>query len=254
MFVTTPKPEACKAHEHRRRQSADASNMGLLSQLSRVFKFLWGLFLAMLKGAFAILRIPVTPRSKSQPTILPHYIPPLSRVDVSMELTGAAPTTVSSAQSPSPSNHTIQTPAQAVLPTNPDLPAPQKSSPTTAQFLATLTDLEAQMSNHQFYDLERELEDMDSHMARMNENFPWIPRQTAVSSPPSPPETPIPLLLPQPPPPARRDRKTIQILPMICEVSENSPNLIHTPPFEPGWSVVTFRPLWGPRTQVRTAY
>ncbi|EUC58515.1 transmembrane protein, putative [Rhizoctonia solani AG-3 Rhs1AP] len=243
---------AVREAENSHRQSTETSHMGLLFHLSYILKFVWGLFLAMLKGARAILRPCFTSRPKPQPAVLPHYIPPLSRVDISIELTGAAPTTTLNTHSPS--INTIQPPAPVASHTNsipkPDPPTPPKTSPTTAQFLATLTDLEAQMHTHQFYDLERELEDMDNHMAQMFD-FSLIPHKS-VSPPPSPPEYPIPLVLAQSPPLARRDGKTIQILPMIREMSEHSPT--RTPPFDPRWSIVTFQPLWGPRTQVRTVY
>ncbi|KAL5632212.1 hypothetical protein ACGC1H_000269 [Rhizoctonia solani] len=250
MVINTPM-STVRQTQTPRRQSEETSNMGLLSQLSYIFKFLWGLFSTMLKGAFTILRACFASRPKPQPTVLPHYIPTLSRVDLSFELTGAAPTTALNAHSPSKT--TIQPPAPAASPTNgipkPDLSIPPKTSPTTAQFIATLTDLEAQMNTHQFYDLERELEDMDNHMAQMFD----FSRKT-VSPPPSPPKLPIPLILPQLPPPAHRDGKAIQILPMIREASEHSLNSTHTPPIAPPRSIVTFQPLWGPRTQVRTVY
>ncbi|KAG8743720.1 hypothetical protein FRC11_013757 [Ceratobasidium sp. 423] len=229
--------------------------MGFLSQLAHFFALVWGLFLVSVKGAFDFLRSPFTSKPKPQPSVLPQYNQPSSRADVFLEPAVAASSITLSA--PSPPNDVIQTPPRAVSPTarvsSPDPPAPPKTSPTTAKFLATLTDLEAQMNNHQFYDLERELEDMDNQMAQMFD-FSWIPSKAAVSPVQSPPDSPIAVILPRAPPPARRDRKTIQILPMIYEVSENSPDLSHTPPYDARWSIVTFQPLWGPRAQVGGAY
>ncbi|KAJ1300326.1 hypothetical protein OPQ81_005147 [Rhizoctonia solani] len=249
MLIITPKPTIRTINEHRKHQSMTTDNNGFSSRFARLFAAVGGLFTRAIKGAFAILRSPFTSKSESQSPILPQYIPSSSQVDVSLDATTTPPSTVPSA--PSMSDNAIQAPARAVTPTNrppnsDSTPSP-KASPTTARFLATLTDLEAQMNNHQFYDLERELEAMDNQMAQMFD-FPWMPHKT-------PPESPIPVVLPQAPPPARRDGKTIQILPMICEVSENSPDLAHTPPYDPRrWSIVTFQPLWGPRAQVGTAY
>ncbi|CAE6424594.1 unnamed protein product [Rhizoctonia solani] len=257
MLIVTPKPDVRQINKHQQYQyqSSASSNTGILSRLSQLFFTRWRLFSATVKGAFSTLRSPFASKSsKSQPPVLPYYIPPLPRADTSLEPTIASLATLGA----SSADDTIRTPARAVMPNHdiskPDIPASPDTSPTTARFLATLTDLEARMNNHQFYDLERELADMDSHMAQLF-NFSWMPSKTAPTLEPNPSEIPITMILPQAPPPARRDGKTIQILPMICEVSENSPDLANTPPYDPRrWSIITFQPLWGPRTQVGAAY
>ncbi|CAE6492716.1 unnamed protein product [Rhizoctonia solani] len=255
MLIITPKPDVHTINEHRQSQSAPTKNTGFLSQLVHLFAIVWRLLSVAVKGAFAALQSPFTSKPRSQPSVLPQHIPPSSRADIPIEPTVIASSTTLGV--PSPPDTIIQTPPRAVSPTTrvpkPDSPVSPNPSPTTAKFLATLTDLEAQMNNHQFYDLERELEDMDNHMTQMFD-FSWMPR--GITAPPgqSSPSSPISVTLPQAPPPARRDGKTIQILPMICEVSENSPDLTHTPPYDARWSIVTFQPLWGPRAQVGSAY
>ncbi|CAE6526119.1 unnamed protein product [Rhizoctonia solani] len=259
MLIITPRPDVRRINKLRQRPSAANSKPGLLSHLSRLFSTARRVFLSMVKGASVTLRSLFTFRPKTQPPIIPRHVPHSTRVDTPSESPATASLTIHSAASAS--DHEIQTPVRAVSPTNHvpnlELPAPLKTSPTTAQFLATLTDLEAQMNNHILYDLERELEDMDNQMSHMFD-FPWMPRKTTTpirTLTPSPPPSPIPMILPQAPPPARRDGRTIEILPMICEVSESSAELGRTPPYDPRrWSIATFQPLWGPRTQVGAVY
>ncbi|KAH7335641.1 hypothetical protein B0J17DRAFT_49951 [Rhizoctonia solani] len=252
MLIITPKPDVRQINRHRQHQFQSTTNKDTRIS-SRIYEFFcasWSLFSATVKEAFSIIRSPFTSKSsKSQPPVLPYYIPPLPRADTSLEQTITASSTTLDVSSIS--DNAIRTPARAVAPTilvpKPDRPSSPDTSPTTAHFLATLTDLEARMNNHQFYDLERELADMDSHMAQLFD-FAWMPSK---ASTPNPSDIPITMILPQAPPPARRDGKTIQILPMICEVSENSPDLANTPPYDPRrWSIISFQPLWGPRAQV----
>ncbi|KAL5632202.1 hypothetical protein ACGC1H_000266 [Rhizoctonia solani] len=259
MLIITPRPDIRRVNKLRQRPSAASPHAGLLFRLSRLFSIARGRFLTTVKGASVKLRSLFTFKSKPQPPILPRHVSNSTRVDTPSEAPTTASLTTHSAASTS--DHEIQTPVRTVSPTNRvpklDLPAPPKTSPTTAQFLTTLTDLEAQINNHSLYDLERELEDMDNQMSRMFD-FPWMARKPTAPTrtlTPSPPPSPIPMILPQAPPPARRDGRTIEILPMICEVSESSAELGRTPPYDPRrWSIVTFQPLWGPRAQIGATY
>ncbi|KAH7335640.1 hypothetical protein B0J17DRAFT_719242 [Rhizoctonia solani] len=110
------------------------SNTGFLSQLAHLFAIIWALFSAAVKGAFALLRFPFASKPDSQPTVLPHYIPPLSRVDITIDLAGPTPSATLGA--PSTDASIMSTPDPAVMPAGrtpkPHLPIPQKTSPTTA--------------------------------------------------------------------------------------------------------------------------
>ncbi|KAF8671811.1 hypothetical protein RHS04_08064 [Rhizoctonia solani] len=262
VLIITPKPSIRMINGHGQPHPTTSMNNGFLSRLFHIFVVTFGIFSAAIKRSFLILRSPFRPKPAPRPTILPQYTPPMTttRINDSLERTIAPPSIAPSASSAS--DNPIRTPTRVFSPTNhspkPDLPSSRSTSPTTARFITTLNDLEAQMHNHQFYDLERELEDMDNRMAQMFD-FSWIPSKAPMSFnlPPvtTPPETPVQIILPQAPPPARRDRKTIQILPMICEVSENSPDLHRTPPYDhTRWSIITFQPLWGPRAYAGMAY
>ncbi|CAE6467563.1 unnamed protein product [Rhizoctonia solani] len=124
MLIITPKPNVRMIHEHRR----------------------------LVKGVFSILRSLFSSKSETLPSIPPHHIPPTSRVNGAFDQTvtssSAAPSASSTSENP------IQTPARTVFPTNRalelELPSSQSTSPTTARFLTTLNDLEAQMNNHKF--------------------------------------------------------------------------------------------------------
>ncbi|CEL60487.1 hypothetical protein RSOLAG1IB_09680 [Rhizoctonia solani AG-1 IB] len=260
MLIITPRPNVHKINAYRQRQSVATANNGFLSRLSHLFATIWALLSLVARRGTLILRSTFSSKSKDQSSILPQHIQSGTRADDSVERVVTVSPTAPSASNAS--GNPIQTPARAVSPTNNnskrDLRSSRSASPTTARFLTTLNDLEAQMKNHQFYDLERELEDMDNHMAQMFD-FAWMPGKTPVSfvpaSVPSPPGSPVRVMLPQAPPPIRRDGKTIQILPIICEVSENSPDLNRTPPYDHNrWSIVTFQPLWGPRAYAGMAY
>ncbi|CAE6374385.1 unnamed protein product [Rhizoctonia solani] len=259
MLIITPRPDVRRINKHRRRPSTTKTKVGLLARLVRVFSIVREQSSAIVKGAFDILQSPFASKSKPQPPILPLHVSPVTQVDTCLESPAIPSLAIHNA--PSASESTLRTPPRAVSPANrastPDLLASPKTSPTTAHFLATLADLETRMNNHEFYDLERELENMDSQMSRLFD-FPWaIPKAISPISTftPSPPPSPAPMILPRAPPPARRDGKTIQILPMICEVSENSADLGCVPPYDPRrWSIISFQPLWGPRAQVGTMY
>ncbi|KAF8598673.1 hypothetical protein BDV93DRAFT_561064 [Ceratobasidium sp. AG-I] len=234
-----------------------------------------------LANLVASIRSPFCPRSPPLP-LLPHFIPPLPGVNISLDnesLSSATslcmPTTPSD---PIPVTDTIlamvSIPSCALEPTY-RTPKPQASTEmfraplknlcysskldSTAKFRSVLADLEAQMEQHTFYDLDRELEQLDDqrsfglgNLLSLKNLPPLVSPQVPLSicstglGPVNSPESPM--LLPQVPVPARCYNNTIQVLPVITEVEESSPYLLRTPPYDASsWYVSRFNPLSGAR-------
>lgn len=109
------------------------------------------------------------------------------------------------------------------------------------------------MKSHMFYDLGHELEQLDPLLF-----FELFSSGNAFSNasvyPSSDPSSITPPILFQLPPPARCSNKIIQVLPVITEVSEDSPNLFCTLLYDAGSNVSAFRPLAGARVSVVMDY